>query len=203
MSGRRRGRGRAQAGDQTSDASSQPARGGIRGPAQFDGPASRGSQSASRRASNAPSVTSGSGQPAPSDAQSATATGSVSALTTGVQQMGIGLDPALDSTRRPVLTTDAVRDVDIPASWYNINGLTVSGRFRFLPFSHLHPLSTSACPAEWHGFNNFDIQLLTESSDPPNSLPAQATILQVDLSVSHSMPIIPLSLATRSSTNTT
>ena len=39
------------------------------------------------------------------DAQSAAATGSVSALATGVQQMGIGLDPARDSPARPILRT--------------------------------------------------------------------------------------------------
>ena len=138
MSGRRRGRGRAQAGDQTSDASSQPARGGIRAPPQFDGPASRGSAgSAGRRASNAPSAGSGSGQPAPQDAQSAAATGSVSDVTAGVQRMGVGLDPALDPANpanRPVLITDAVRDVDIPASWFAINNTGVSNYFVSCPF---------------------------------------------------------------------
>lgn len=125
MSGaaRQRGRGRA-GGEETSDTSSR--RGGppgaqpSRAPGGFDGPASRGSASASasgvgsqgRRPSNPPSV--GSGGRSPTQSQ-----GSFQPPST-VQQQRITGDPARDQDKQPKLT-DALKNLDLPASFYNID----------------------------------------------------------------------------------
>ena len=123
MSGaaRQRGRGRA-GGEETSDTSSR--RGGppgaqpSRAPGGFDGPASRGSASASgvgsqgRRPSNPPSV--GSGGRSPTQSQ-----GSFQPPAT-VQQQRVTGDLARDLDKQPKLT-DALKNLDLPASFYNID----------------------------------------------------------------------------------
>lgn len=125
MSGaaRQRGRGRAR-GEQASDTSSR--RGGPpvtqppRAPGGFDGPASRGSASGAgsavgsqgRRPSNPPSV--GSGALSPTQSQ-----GSFQPSTVPQQQQVRG-DPARDQQNQPRLT-DALRNLDLPASFYNID----------------------------------------------------------------------------------
>ena len=130
--GRRRGRGRAQSGGGTSSSSSQ--RGRFLAPGQFDGPASRGSGSASRRASTAGSAT---GTPDPQDAQvqPGSPRASVSDVTSGLAQMGVARDPARDPGRVP-RPTDIVRNVDLPASSYNIDS-EVCDFSDYLPNSHL------------------------------------------------------------------
>ena len=142
MSGASRKRGGRGPGDQTSDTSSR--RGGplsqtLAPPGAFDGPASRGSASApgsaGRHPSNAPSVTSqpqspgGSPRPAQGGFTSTSASrggsrpasivGTPSGPQPGIQQQMRG-DPARDFRPR---YTDSLRNVDLPASFYNIDHL--------------------------------------------------------------------------------
>ena len=126
MSGaaRQRGRGRV-GGDETSDTSSRqgvpPGAQSPRAPGGFDGPASRGSASGAgsrgagsqgRRPSNPPSV--GSGARSPAQSQSSFQTLQVP------QQQRVTGDPARDQGSQPKLT-DALRNLDLPASFYNID----------------------------------------------------------------------------------
>ena len=137
MSGaaRRRGRGRAnvQQGDGSTETSaSQPRRGTARQvPAGgFDGPASRGSASGTgtsgRRDSNPPSMTSGQGTPqggfAPQGSQPGSRRSSISGGQTQPAAAPRRLDPALDPERVP-RTTDALKNVDLPASFYEVDNL--------------------------------------------------------------------------------
>jgi hypothetical protein len=131
MSGaaRRRGRGRATAGDEDQNLSETSSRRG--GPRQapagaFDGPASRGSASGTgasqgRRQSNPPSVTSGpaAGGFAP---QAGSRTPSVSGSQTQAPVPVVRGDPARDLQNQPRFT-DQLKNVDLPASFYNIDQL--------------------------------------------------------------------------------
>lgn len=131
MSGaaRRRGRGRPKTNDEASEpSSSQRGRGaGLRAPGQFDGPASRGSASGagsqSRGGSNAPSAGSQGGtstaQPQ-HGSQPSSRRESVSGITSGIAQMNV--DPARDPENVPRYT-DQLRNVDLPATFYNIDAL--------------------------------------------------------------------------------
>ena len=141
MSGaaRRRGRGRADAPDGNSSQSSAPARRGDRlQPGGFDGPASRGSasgtgQSGSRRGSNPPSVGSApDGGFAPPGGQAGSRRSSVSGTAApqpaqAAPQAVPGGDPARD---RPDRATDALKNVDLPASFFNIDNLVSLPLFR-------------------------------------------------------------------------
>lgn len=132
MSGaaRRRGqaRGRAQ---EASDASShrQGASRG-RGVPQLDGPASQGPGSAQgsqmSRASNAPGAPAASqGGFTPQGSQAHSRSTSVSQTPAAGAQVvppKARQDPALDKDKKPELFTDNLRNVDLPASFYNING---------------------------------------------------------------------------------
>lgn len=127
MSGaaRRRGRGRARGqGDQASEGSERlniPAGG-------FDGPASRGSGSGtSGRAPSAGSPGRGAAPPggfAPQGSGAGSRQSSNSAPTRapsqGASSGGPRFDPALDESRR-AKATDALRNVDLPASFFNID----------------------------------------------------------------------------------
>ena len=138
---RRRGRGRAAAGND--DQSETSARRG--GPRQtpagaFDGPASRGSASGTgtsqgRRTSNPPSVTSGPAQPpaggfAPQGGQAGSRRSSVS----GGQSMPgqpipvVRGDPARDPQNAPRYT-DKLKNIDLPASFFNIDQLVSHPQF--------------------------------------------------------------------------
>ncbi|KAH0846902.1 hypothetical protein FOPE_12523 [Fonsecaea pedrosoi] len=140
MSGaaRKRGAGRATRGQQPAETSSrrgdrlQVPGGG------FDGPASRGSASQSGpgsagrgAASTAPSVASGAGSPSVSQGgpeeqsqpRRSSQSGGAPPQTQGTVLRG---DPAQD---RPSRFTDQMRNVDLPASFYNIDQLSV-GPFR-------------------------------------------------------------------------
>jgi hypothetical protein len=116
---RQRGRGRA-TGEQGSDTSSHrrglPGAQPSRAPGGFDGPASRGSASGAasqgRRPSNPPSA--GSGARSPTTSQ-----GSFQPPAT-VQQPRVTGDPAKDQDKKPKLT-DALKNLDLPASFYNID----------------------------------------------------------------------------------
>lgn len=136
MSGaaRQRGRGRA-GGEDLSDTSSR--RGGPpgaqppRAPGGFDGPASRGSASGAgsgggsqgRRPSNPPSV--GSGALSPTQSQATFQPSTVP------QQQQVKGDPARDQQNAPKLT-DALKNLDLPASFYNIDQSV-----RFAPFQRM------------------------------------------------------------------
>jgi hypothetical protein len=127
MSGaaRRRGRGRATAGrDDETQASSRrgvPAGG-------FDGPASRGSasgtsQSGPRRGSNPRSVGSGTPQASETGTQQPPQSPSRRSGVSGgppAPQPAIQGDPARD---RPSRATDALKNVDLPASFFNVDNL--------------------------------------------------------------------------------
>lgn len=141
---RRRGRGRATAGNEdTSETSSR--RGGPRqaGTGAFDGPASRGSASGTgasqgRRPSNPPSVTSGppAGGFAPQAAQPGSRRSSVSG---GQSQPSQAMpvvrgDPARDPQNQPRFT-DNLKNVDLPASFFNIDQL-VSHHTSLTYFEH-------------------------------------------------------------------
>lgn len=137
MSGaaRQRGRGRAGGEDLLSDTSSR--RGGPpraqspRAPGGFDGPASRGSASGAgsgagsqgRRPSNPPSV--GSGGRSPTQSQGSFQPSNVP------QQQQVRGDPARDQREIPKLT-DALKNLDLPASFYNVDE-----RVRFTPVPHI------------------------------------------------------------------
>lgn len=135
MSGaaRKRGRGRAAATRPGDDASQSSSRRGDRlVPAGgFDGPASRGSasgtgQSGPRRGSNPPSV--GSGTPQPAETGAVPQSGSRRSSVSGppppqpppAQSQAPRGDPARD---RPSRATDALKNVDLPASFFNVDNL--------------------------------------------------------------------------------
>ncbi|RVX69464.1 hypothetical protein B0A52_06528 [Exophiala mesophila] len=130
MSGpsRRRGGGRPPIADELPPES--PSRRGDRlhRPSAFDGPASRGPTSASgashsRGVSNPPSMGtgrgSGRGSPAPSQVTSSTQPQAMAAMAQQHQTQQGG-DPARDP---PPRLTDSLRNVDLPASFYNIDQL--------------------------------------------------------------------------------
>ena len=135
MSGaaRRRGRGRATAGDENTSQSSSR-RGDRLQPGAFDGPASRGSASGTgasgpRRGSNPPSVGSGTQPPeggfAPQGGQAGSRRSSVSgAASQPASQVAAQVIPRGDPARdRPDRATDALKNVDLPASFFNIDNL--------------------------------------------------------------------------------
>ncbi|KAK5065214.1 hypothetical protein LTR84_001051 [Exophiala bonariae] len=136
MSGaaRRRGVGRAGGGNEGSSESSSRRGTGRQFPGGFDGPASRGS--ASNTGSGAghastPSVGSGRGSP------NVSSTGPLSPPNQSNQPAPFLVDPALENPRRP---TDAVRNVDLPASSYAVDNLvsTISSlQQSSIPFSAL------------------------------------------------------------------
>lgn len=130
---RRRGRG----GNAPPQSDTSSARGGGLAPAPFDGPASRGgassnTSSASRRPSNPPSVTSGAvagaGSP-PGSPSTSPRLGQASSFapapgppsSTGGPAAPL-TDPARDPVR-PARLTDSLRNVDLPASFYNMDKL--------------------------------------------------------------------------------
>lgn len=137
MSGpaRRRGGGRAAAG--VGGSSETSSRRGDRlqvpgGPGGFDGPASRGTASGAgsqgRRASNAPSVGSGRGSPnplqggfAPQSSQAPSQASAQSQVSTQPQTPPmLQGDPAREN---PPRYTDSLRNIDLPASFYEIDKL--------------------------------------------------------------------------------
>lgn len=112
-SARRRGRARGNAGDENQQRrGSNPARGRV---APFDGPASRGSGSAAGSQSRASGPPSQAGTHPPSHAgtQVAQETARVPAR-----------DPAREGPAPRA--TDALKNIDMPASFYNIDGLVSS-----------------------------------------------------------------------------
>lgn len=129
---RRRGRG----GNAPPQSDSSGTRGGGLAPGAYDGPASRGGassnpSSAGRRPSNPPSATSvPESQPrsppsSPPLAQGETfAPASSSPSSAGAAAAPL-TDPARDPARRARLT-DALRNVDLPASFYNMDNLVRS-----------------------------------------------------------------------------
>lgn len=151
MSGaaRHRGGGRAAGGNDTSsETSSRPSRPSRRGnrhqgPGGFDGPASRGSAS-----NTAPSVGSGRGSPnapqggpisPPSQRQSS---GQSQSFSANQPTSGLLVDPARDNPPRP---TDALRNVDLPASFYAIDKLVSASSVPEQP--HIPPSAASQCTA--------------------------------------------------------
>lgn len=121
MSGaaRQRGRGRAGGEDQSDNSSRRGGPPGAqppRAPGAFDGPASRGSASGAGspggRPSNPPSVGSAL---SPTQSQGSFQTSTVP------QQQQVKGDPAKDPEKKSK-RTDALKNLDLPASFYNING---------------------------------------------------------------------------------
>lgn len=147
--GRRRGTGRPPGGDVPSETSSR--RGDrLHRPSAFDGPASRGPTSASgashsRGGSNPPSMGPGrgSGRVSPTLSQ-ATLSTQAQATTPQPQAQQLG-DPARD---QPSRFTDALRNVDLPASFYNIDQLVrvVPSSGNCLPFPSLLKSSHQSFP---------------------------------------------------------
>lgn len=138
---RQRGRGRAAAGEQSSDTSSLrralPGAQPPRAPGGFDGPASRGSASGAgsqgRRPSNPGSV--GGGPRSPSLSQASFQPPAT------VQQPRVTGDPAKDQNDKPKLT-DALKNLDLPASFYNIDRsvrFTPLIAFQLSIFNFVHP----------------------------------------------------------------
>ncbi len=131
MSNPARRRGRGGNPQQQSDTSS--ARGGGLTPGAFDGPASRGGASsntgsAGHPASTAPSATSGPGsQPgsplgSPQIAQPGSFAPGPGSLSPTGAPTPLMTDPARDPERQARLT-DSLRNVDLPASFYNMDNL--------------------------------------------------------------------------------
>ncbi len=166
MSGaaRRRGRGRATAGDEDNSQSSSR-RGDRLQPGAFDGPASRGSASGTgtsgaRRPSNPPSVGSGTpeGGVAPQAGQAGSRRSSVlGAASQPAPQAAAQVTPRGDPAReRPDRATDALKNVDLPASFFNIDNLVSLLLFQIdfmscvLPSYHLQ---CSAAMAAADGLN--------------------------------------------------
>ena len=131
MSGaaRQRGRGRAGGEDQSNNASRRGGPPGAqppRAPGAFDGPSSQGSTSAGshgRQLSNAPTL---SNPPTPGNVVRSPVQRSPIQSPTGFQpstvpqQQQVKGDPARDQDKVPKLT-DALKNLDLPASFYNIN----------------------------------------------------------------------------------
>lgn len=175
MSGaaRHRGGGRAAGGNDTSsETSSRPSRPPRRGnrqqgPGGFDGPASRGSASNTgshgHHASNAPSVGSSRGSPIapqggpispPSQRQSS---GQSQAFSANQPTSGLLVDPARDNPPRP---SDALRNVDLPASFYAIDKLVSASSVMEQP--HISPSAVSqstALPSHKQPFTSLFILL--------------------------------------------
>jgi hypothetical protein len=126
---RRRGRG----GNVPAQSDASSARGGGLAPGAYDGPASRGGasnnpSSQGRRPSNPPSATSGAGSAPGSPSTSprlaqpasfAPAPGTPSSVGAPAPSL---TDPARDPARQARLT-DSLRNVDLPASFYNMDNL--------------------------------------------------------------------------------
>lgn len=154
---RRRGRG----GNAPPQSDTSSARGGGLAPAPFDGPASRGGASSNtssggRRPSNPPSATSGADAgvgmgagPAPGSPSTSPPLGQASTFapapgppsSAGGQAAPL-TDPARDPVR-PARLTDSLRNVDLPASFYNMDNL-VSRCLELLPLP-----SQSAIPSSF------------------------------------------------------
>jgi len=126
---RRRGRG----GNPSAPSDSSSARGGGLTPGAFDGPASRGggssnTGSAGPAASTAPSATSGGASQPGSQPVSPTLTQTGSFATASAPASSVQAptplmtDPARDPARQARLT-DSLRNVDLPASFYNLDNL--------------------------------------------------------------------------------
>lgn len=150
MSARRRGQARGNAGGNAPDGSNQQ---GRRGPnpnrgrvAPFDGPASRGSGSGG----GAQSLTSGPqssrppSQPGSNAGQSQTSAQPQPAAQPAQQVAApVARDPALEISI--VRATDSIRNVDMPASFYNIDNL-VSHTSLINPNSRSHFDKPEKCP---------------------------------------------------------
>ena len=178
MSGaaRRRGRGRANAGDDNTSQSSSR-RGDRLQPGAFDGPASRGSASGTgtsgaRRPSNPPSVGSGRGTPQPPEGGFAPQAGQPGSRRSSVS--GAASQPASQAAAQPIQrgdpardrpdrTTDALKNVDLPASFFNIDNLVSLLLFHvyfgtfctcFMPYNLQEKAAILACtPSSYNGFS--------------------------------------------------
>lgn len=132
-SAKRRGQARGQAPDVGGSAPRRgpnPARGRV---APFDGPASRGSGSAAGTQSQVTGSAAGSRRGSNAGTQAPSQAGSVagSQSQAAAQVAPIARDPAREG---PVpRTTDPLRNVDMPASFYNIDNLVSQGSFFIFP----------------------------------------------------------------------
>lgn len=128
MSARRRGQARGNAPDTSNPQARRgpnPARGRV---APFDGPASRGSGSGGGAQSRTPAPPAPPAQPSSnppsrpgSDAGQSQSSAQAASQPTQQVAPPIARDPALD---RPVArATDSIKNIDMPASFYNIDGL--------------------------------------------------------------------------------
>lgn len=137
MSARRRGQARGNAAD-TSDPQARrgpnPARGRV---APFDGPASRGSGSGggSQSRTSAPPTSN------PRSRQGSDAGQSQGNTQAGLQPAAevapqAPRDPALEAPR--ARATDSIKNIDMPASFYNIDGLVSYMFFRHVSIEHTH-----------------------------------------------------------------
>ena len=134
-SAKRRGQARGQAPDVGGSAPRRgpnPARGRV---APFDGPASRGSGSAAGTQSQVTGSAAGSRRGSNAGTQAPSQAGSVagSQSQAAAQVAPIARDPAREG---PVpRTTDSLRNVDMPASFYNIDNLVSQGSFFISPYT--------------------------------------------------------------------
>jgi hypothetical protein len=146
MSGAARNRGRARGHGQDGSEPSTRRRGASRGRGiipNLDGPASRGTGSAAGsqlgRASNAPSSPHISqGGFAPQGSQAPSQATSISQTPSAGPQVAVrttGLDPARES--RPAVFTDSLKNIDLPASFYNIDGMVSENCFLLSPPYHI------------------------------------------------------------------
>jgi hypothetical protein len=183
---RRRGRG-GQAQPQSETSSS---RGGV-APAALDGPASRGGtsnpSSGGRRPSNplSPGSAAGSAPGSPATSPRAAQPGSFSPASNAPSSAGAAplTDPARDPARQ-VRLTDSVRNVDLPASLYNLDNL-VRCRMEVLALSsQISPLLSSPICIE-HYLPRYLTSMLF-------SLPC-LSVLSLSLSIiaSHRASIVP------------
>ncbi|KAK5953946.1 Protein argonaute [Knufia fluminis] len=120
-SSKRRGQARGQApevGGSQARRGPNPARGRV---APFDGPASRGTGSAAGTQSQVTGSAGGSRRGSNAGTQVPSQTGSATGGQSAAQVVPIARDPAREGPAPRA--TDAIKNVDMPASFYNIDGL--------------------------------------------------------------------------------
>ena len=112
---------------------SNPARGRV---APFDGPASRGSGSAAGTQSQVAGSATGSRRDSDAGSQAPAQPASVAGSQSAAQVAPIARDPAREGP--PPRATDSIKNIDMPASFYNIDGLVSSQPFPFPNKAHIH-----------------------------------------------------------------